>query len=361
MKFNPSQYDFLWKVGNMDFPLVMIWLTPEVTRRDFIVTGNKGDWKVYIGKNERKKLGQIGLRFVLTGLPAYQRKVHGLVAAGQRMVRTETRRNLRKLTNAEVKMLFLQLVRFGRQLWSAYFLTEYFCYDEVNRRIQQGTAGEKRRLLRAVHRMQRLKFRLRQQLNQAVFGPKIATKYLVEIAQRLRTTDLGNWHYDEIADALVGKTVHVPDRSTYIFGKFNGWRLITGSRATAAIKSLESSYLNRDAVVLHGQIGNRGHYRGRVKIIPFDQKVDHAKYIADMKKGQVLVSGSTGPEMILACKKAGAIVTEEGGIISHAATISRELGIPCVIGTKIATEVLKDGDLVDVDAEHGVVRKLKYV
>ena len=77
-----------------------------------------------------------------------------------------------------------------------------------------------------------------------------------------------------------------------------------------------------------------------------------------MKKGAVLVTGSTGPEMIIACKKAGAIVTEEGGITSHAAIVSRELGIPCVIGTKIATQVLKDGDLVEVDAYNGMVKKL---
>ena len=58
-------------------------------------------------------------------------------------------------------------------------------------------------------------------------------------------------------------------------------------------------------------------------------------------------------------KKAGAIVTEEGGITSHAAIVSRELGIPSVIGTKIATKVLKDGDLVEVDANKGVVKILK--
>ena len=57
-------------------------------------------------------------------------------------------------------------------------------------------------------------------------------------------------------------------------------------------------------------------------------------------------------------KKAAAIVTEQGGITSHAAIISRELRVPCVIGTKIATKVLKDGDKVEVDATKGIVKKL---
>ncbi|MBI5230345.1 MAG: pyruvate, water dikinase [Candidatus Magasanikbacteria bacterium] len=60
-----------------------------------------------------------------------------------------------------------------------------------------------------------------------------------------------------------------------------------------------------------------------------------------------------------AMKKAAAIVTSEGGITSHAAIVSRELGIPSIIGTKIATEVLRDGDIVEVNANHGWVKKLK--
>lgn len=78
-----------------------------------------------------------------------------------------------------------------------------------------------------------------------------------------------------------------------------------------------------------------------------------------MHKGDVLVTGSTGPEMILACKKAGAIVTDEGGVISHAAIVSRELGIPSVIGTKFASEILNDGDFVEVNANTGIVTILE--
>lgn len=58
-------------------------------------------------------------------------------------------------------------------------------------------------------------------------------------------------------------------------------------------------------------------------------------------------------------QKAAAFVTNEGGIICHAAIVARELGKPCIVGTKIATKVLKDGDYVEVDANKGVVRILK--
>ena len=77
-----------------------------------------------------------------------------------------------------------------------------------------------------------------------------------------------------------------------------------------------------------------------------------------MNKGDILVSIASDPDIVPAMKKAAAIVTEQGGVTSHAAIVSRELGIPCVIGTKIATKVLKDGDIVEVDATKGTVRKL---
>jgi pyruvate,water dikinase len=58
-------------------------------------------------------------------------------------------------------------------------------------------------------------------------------------------------------------------------------------------------------------------------------------------------------------KNIKALVTEEGGILSHPSIISREMKIPAVIGTKIATRAFKDGDIVELDADKGVVRKIK--
>jgi pyruvate,water dikinase len=91
---------------------------------------------------------------------------------------------------------------------------------------------------------------------------------------------------------------------------------------------------------------------GRVRII-FDPQKD------TFKSGKILVTGMTRPEFVPLMRKAKAIITDEGGIACHAAIISRELGLPCIIGTKIATKVLKDGDLVEVDANKGAVRILK--
>lgn len=72
----------------------------------------------------------------------------------------------------------------------------------------------------------------------------------------------------------------------------------------------------------------------------------------------ILVTSSTHPDDVPVINKCSAIVTDEGGILSHAAIIAREMKKPCIVGTKIATKVLKDGDYVEVDANKGIVRKL---
>ena len=89
--------------------------------------------------------------------------------------------------------------------------------------------------------------------------------------------------------------------------------------------------------------------RGKVKIISSD------KNLGKIKDGDILVASMTMPKYLPAMKKASAFVTDEGGITCHAAIIAREMRKPCIIGTKIATQVLKDGDLVEVDAERGIV------
>lgn len=83
--------------------------------------------------------------------------------------------------------------------------------------------------------------------------------------------------------------------------------------------------------------------------------VEEASGIQD---GEILVSYSTNPNMVRFMKKAAAVVTEQGGITCHAAIVSRELRIPCVVGTKIATKIIKNGDLIEVDTQRGTVRKI---
>jgi len=142
------------------------------------------------------------------------------------------------------------------------------------------------------------------------------------------------------------------NNSIFIMTK-NGYAVET-SRKAEAIRRLMFPKSKVDEVNdIRGLSASLGKAVGRVRVIK------SATEISKVKTGDILVAVMTRPDYIAAMKRAAAIVTNEGGITSHAAIVSRELGIPCIIGTKIATQVFRDGDLVEVNANHGWVRKLK--
>jgi len=103
---------------------------------------------------------------------------------------------------------------------------------------------------------------------------------------------------------------------------------------------------------ISGELAYPGNVKGNVRIIL------NIKDAPQFQEGEILVTRITDPSYVSIMKKAKAIITDIGGITSHAAIVSRELQKPCVVGTKIGTKVLKDGDRVEVDAEKGVIKKL---
>lgn len=108
--------------------------------------------------------------------------------------------------------------------------------------------------------------------------------------------------------------------------------------------------VNKNELV--GQIACRGQASGRVKII------SSIKDLGKVKPGDILVAAMTMPKYLPAMKNAAAFVTDEGGLTSHAAIVSREMKKPCIVGTKIATKFFSDGEMVEVDANHGIIKKL---
>lgn len=128
--------------------------------------------------------------------------------------------------------------------------------------------------------------------------------------------------------------------------------IYTGQRAKNFLNAV-SKFEFSSADEITGIVVSVGKAVGRVKIVMTAQNIDK------VKKGDILVAPMTRPEHLIGMKKAAAIITDDGGITCHAAIIARELKIPCIIGTKVATRVLKDGDIVEVDAEKGIVKILK--
>lgn len=130
-------------------------------------------------------------------------------------------------------------------------------------------------------------------------------------------------------------------------------RLVHGKKAEVYRRNFEKQKIQNNINQLNGQCACPGRARGTVKVV-LDQK-EYGKFYAH----NVLVTVATNPNMVPLMKIAKAIITDVGGITCHAAIVSRELNIPCVIGTKIATQVLRDGDLVEVDAGKGTIEIIR--
>lgn len=125
-------------------------------------------------------------------------------------------------------------------------------------------------------------------------------------------------------------------------------RLFTGSEVT----ELENKFFPVDSDEIKGTVAFRGKVKGKCRVIndPFKEH--------DFNDGDILVTGMTRPEFTPFMEKASAIVTDAGGLLCHAAITAREMKIPCIVGTEKATRMFKDGDLVEVDGESGIVRRL---
>ncbi|MFA6908418.1 MAG: PEP-utilizing enzyme [Patescibacteria group bacterium] len=131
----------------------------------------------------------------------------------------------------------------------------------------------------------------------------------------------------------------------------NQVKLLSGKSAIQQAKVVIQQKLHKTYTV-QGATGSTGHARGRVTLV-FTNRDLHK-----VRTGDILVAPMTRQDFVPAMRKAAATITDEGGITCHAAIVSREMRKPCVVGTKHATQIFKDGDRVEVDADKGIVRKI---
>ncbi|MES2014226.1 MAG: PEP-utilizing enzyme [Patescibacteria group bacterium] len=168
----------------------------------------------------------------------------------------------------------------------------------------------------------------------------LASPIFERYAKELGVGSLGDYIPDEL---LAGKINKIPHEHAIL--KYNDEVVV-----------LSESIISQEKVVaseVKGNIAFKGFVRGVVRLVHIPSETDKVHL------GDILVTPMTTAAYISAMHRAAAFVTDEGGITCHAAILARELKKPCIIGTKIATKVLKDGDLVEVDAEKGIVRILE--
>ena len=182
-----------------------------------------------------------------------------------------------------------------------------------------------------------------------------AHRLLAEYARRkgLELNDLVFGFWDEIWSEDISPSEFAGRKEFFVafFGREDR-QVIHGEQANRLQSDLDKYVIGAadGAKEVRGTPASGGKIRGRVCV------VTNISHFNKMMPGDILVSVMTRPEYLPLMKLASAFVTDEGGLTCHAAIVAREMGKPCVIGTKNASKVLKDGDMVEVDANHGVVK-----
>lgn len=184
--------------------------------------------------------------------------------------------------------------------------------------------------------------------------------FVKEIARRFgyEQNDFDNLWYFEIAEIIKGKDLRakIAERKHGFGMQFFHTYKEFSPEETAYLWDIYDSSSAESTSELKGTVASKGNGKkitGRVHILLDPTKNE------EFKEGEILVAPMTSPEYIFAMRKACAVLTDTGGLTSHAAIVSRELGIPCIVGTKSATKIFKNGDVVEVDAVGGIARKIK--
>ncbi|PIN86574.1 hypothetical protein COV19_03560 [Candidatus Woesearchaeota archaeon CG10_big_fil_rev_8_21_14_0_10_44_13] len=186
--------------------------------------------------------------------------------------------------------------------------------------------------------------------------------FFEEISGRigLDREDMGYMLKEEIVAALHGNSKpdmqKIQERKKGFVLWFKGKKLMcaSGKDIDNIIKKLGIEIKKETKKdIIHGVIANKGKVTGTAKIVKGNND------LGKIQKGDIIIGVTTHPNYIAAMDKAAAFVTDEGGLTSHAAIVAREMGKPCIIGTRIGTKSLKDGDIIEVDADNGMVRLVK--
>ena len=120
--------------------------------------------------------------------------------------------------------------------------------------------------------------------------------------------------------------------------------------APAEVRTSQTTSVAEATIVLKGLPASPGVHVGKAKVVFSPEEAEK-----EIQKGDILVTKMTNPDWVPYMRLAGAIVTDEGGMTCHAAIVSRELGIPCIVGAREATKLMKSGQTYTVDARSGVI------
>jgi len=255
------------------------------------------------------------------------------------------------------KQELIEDVRFIGKFWYYYGITEFPYLDKAHA-VMEKTKDQK--MKERLDFLSKYKFKGRDILNAFFFKNGVLENLLKYITLKY-DIDARFLFLDELFEIFDGKAFDkklIKERSICYAASITDGKIQKHCLKEAIeVNKLLSHVEAKDEI--KGMIVSPGKAKGRAIICPMLTDHDEiAKLDKRMKKGDILIAETTSPDVMVLVNKAAAIVAEQGGVLSHAAVVSRELGLPCIVQAKDAIKIFKDGDIVEVDAEKGIVKRV---
>lgn len=304
------------------------------------------------------------------------------------------KKSIKNVSNEDLYDLFAKLIDILRRYINNYRLTDPYYLEKIERmifkfikeKIPKEESAEKvvAEFLSNGNKKLYLKydidFQLAEKLNllnaisKMRFNAKKVDNYIVELSEKLlreisrktyfAVSQISFFEMFELKDLLIkGKepnleSVNRRQKKYAIKVDLSNPIGLEKISANKIEKIIQSNYSKESEDSFGGLVVYPGSVTGSVKIVPPMSSIEeYSRYIKTLKKTDVLVASMTAPNLTPAFLKVAAVITDEGGLMSHAALVAREEKVPCIVGTKIATRILKNGDIVTVDAINGIINK----
>lgn len=350
-QINLVMYRYIFHAEGNGFLVTSVFLKNYVDLQPLVLRVGK-EWAVYLPKEviERTLNEGVALASDSEKLRQYREEFENYLAQVPDFVKQWQ-------TEKVTPDSWLPFVDFASRLWRWYRKTEWFYTDKLYA-SEDYAEGRKQ--------LEELKQKGREAMNSMFFGDTPFLWAREQISKQLRVSldEIDMSSVEEITTALKGEGL-----SGKRFERQDGFGVVVIDSDIQELSAHEARQLNdqlktenvASSKEIKGTVAMKGKVRGKVTVIPslYGDMKKMSTLIDVMPKGNILVATTTSPELMVAVRKAAAIVTDQGGLGSHAAIVSRELGIPCIVGTRVATQVLEEGDDVEVDADKGIVRILE--
>lgn len=386
MRKMTEEYVFLWRESYIDYLWTENVVAPVYFQKEGVLVYEHTQLSAYAAMRELDTIRKLGESlFVQNKYADVDKSLLAIAKETEEKGTSYSKQALKKLSNNELFDLFEELFDLMKRFLHYYRYTEPHYLDLLEEKIdqlleKQEKNKEKKEYLKAkllagddvgmaldqeikdiVRFLREISKKRFEAKRNSLLTSRYADSLLGETARRfyLAVTQVSSLNYKELQNLLLDNIKpdinEVNTRKEEFAFKVKGTKFteITGTQFANFRNSFLPSQTER---TITGSTAYPGKVTGKAVVLPsIATTEEYDEFIEGFEKGGILVAPMTSPDLVPVFKDVAAIVTDEGGITSHAALIAREMKIPCVVGTSYATKLLKTGMQVQVDATNAKI------